>query len=105
MSSTSTTSNILIPSENALKAAAKLSIETDKPICLDYYGPSFIKGVGSAVIGRNAENQKFLVKSAEEYTTQCKRLYEVAKTEYLFETENSVYIVSSTIELKNVKMS
>jgi hypothetical protein len=55
----------VVPSATVMAAAAKLSIEHDKPIYLDYYNDSLEK---KCCIGVQ-DTTKFLVKSDTEYTS------------------------------------
>lgn len=86
-----------LPSPNTFMNAAKLAIEEEKPIMLDYWVPS---KNGGAVIGVKG-TEKILVKNSEEYTSTISNIYKVKTSEteidYLVKTENSIYIVSSSI--------
>lgn len=87
-----------LPSDVTFQNAAKLSITEDKPIMLDYWVDSLD---GKALIGVRENNEKMLVKSAEEYTSPIAKLYR-SGTEYIVMTENSIYLVSSTIPSRRI---
>ena len=92
-----------IPSEKALSNAAKLSIAQDKPILLDYYRET---RAGTAFLGEDKDTkEQILFKNAEEYTSPVQNKYRVVSgdlTEYLFVTENSIYIVHGAIKKKEI---
>ena len=89
------------PSEKTLLHAARLAIEHDKPILLDYFTDS---RDGKAFLGIDVNTkEKSLVKSAEEYTSPIQKVFGT-KTEYIIITENSIYIVSGNIPQKNISI-
>lgn len=87
-----------LPSDATLQNASKLAITEDKPIMLDYWSDSLD---GKALIGVRENSEKMLVKSAEEYTSPIAKLYR-SGTEYIVMTENSIYLVSSTIPTRRI---
>lgn len=87
-----------LPGMNALMNAVKLSIVEDKPILMDYWTHSIDKTV---LIGVKEDQEKLLVKSEEEYTSPIDRIYNVEK-EYIIITENSIYLVDSSISKKRI---
>ena len=89
----------VVPSATVMAAAAKLSIEHDKPIYLDYYNDSLEK---KCCIGVQ-DTTKFLVKSDTEYTSPIESIARI-KEEKVFSvmTENSIYIVSADIPVKRI---
>ncbi len=87
-----------IPSDLALRHAVKISIVKDKPIMFDYWLASLEKNV---IIGVKEDKEKLLVKSEDEYTSPISKIFKV-ESEYLIETENSLYIVSSSIASKRI---
>ena len=89
-----------LPSENALKNAAKLSIEQDKPIMLDYWEDSCGEEP-SVLIGVRENEEKLLVRDAEQYTSPISKIFKVVE-EYIVITENSIYIVSCKIPSKRI---
>lgn len=100
MSSESETINTeyTIPSDLSLQHAVKISVVKDKPIMLDYWLASLEKNV---IIGVKEDKEKLLVKSEDEYTSPISKIFKV-DSEYLIETENSLYIVSSNISSKRI---
>ena len=87
-----------LPCELVLKHICKLSLEKDKPIMLDYWTLSCAKSV---VIGVRGGGEKLLVKNEDEYTSPISKVYKVGE-QYIVETENSLYIVSSDIPTKRI---
>ena len=87
-----------LPCDLAMKHLAKLSIEHDKPIMLDYWKKSVAKEV---VIGVLETGEKLLVKSEEEYTSPIAKVFKV-ETEYIVMTENSLYCVCAAIASKRI---
>jgi hypothetical protein len=94
----STENEYTIPTALSLQHAVKISIVKDKPIMLDYWLASIEKKV---IIGIKETKEKLLVKSEDEYTSPIEKIFKVAE-EYLIETENSMYIVSSGIASKRI---
>ena len=89
-----------LPNEKVLIHAAKIAMEQDKPILLDYYKET--KANGSAFLGEDKETkEKILVKSPEEYTSPVVKMFK-AKDDYIIVTENSVYIVNGSIKKKEI---
>jgi len=87
-----------LPCELVMKHVCKLSLENDKPIMLDYW----VKSCNNSVaIGVRASNEKLLVKNEDEYTSPISKVYKVGE-QYIIETENSLYIVSSSIPTKRI---
>lgn len=87
-----------LPTDTTFQNASKLAITEDKPIMMDYWVDSL---EGKALIGVRENNEKMLVKSAEEYTSPIAKLYR-SGTEYIVMTENSIYLVSSTIPSRRI---
>jgi len=101
MSATVQTNNNDVPSEKTLLHAARIALEQDKPILLDYFIDT---RDGKAFLGEDVNTkEKSLVKSAEEYTSPIQKVFGT-KTEYIIVTENSIYIVAGTIKKKNISM-
>ena len=92
----------VLPNPTCLVQAARLAIQQDKPIQLDYYTATANK---TAFIGEDPESkEKVLVKSKEEFTSHIQKLYKVGE-DYLVLTENSIYIVSGSIQKRKVNLS
>lgn len=90
-----------MPTDKTLLHAARIALEQDKPILLDYFQATCD---GKAFMGEDvATKEKSLVKSAEEYTSPIQKVFGT-KTEFIIVTENSIYIVSGNIKKKNISM-
>lgn len=87
-----------LPTEKCMQHVFKLAIVEDKPIMMDYWTSSVDKTV---VIGVRENNEKLIVKSADEYTSPIAKIYKV-ETEYIIVTENSIYVVSADIANKRI---
>jgi hypothetical protein len=88
-----------IPSEKVLAHAARIAIEKDMPIMLDYYSDT---KSGSAFLGEDAQTkEKMLVRSEEEYTSPIQKIFKVADA-FIVITENSIYVVSGNIKKKTI---
>ena len=86
------------PTPQCLQHLCKLAIVDDKPIMMDYWTDSHD---GSVLIGVRDSGEKLLVKSADEYTSPISKIFKV-ETEYIIVTENSLYVVSSTISTRQI---
>ena len=90
------------PSATVMAQAAKIAIEQDRPIYLDYYADSIEK---KCCIGVQ-DTTKFLVKSDTEYTSPITSIMRIKEEKvYLVLTENSIYVVSSDIPAKRIVSS
>ena len=98
MTETESTQKYTMPSNATCQHCCKLSVADDKPIMLDYWTSSLDKNV---LIGVRSNGEKLLVKSEDEYTSPISKIFKV-ETEYLIETENSLYIVSAGIASKRI---
>jgi hypothetical protein len=88
-----------VPSATVMAQAAKVAVEQDRPIYLDYYNDSLEKKCCIAVRG----NEKFLLKSETEYTSPIETIMRIKEEKaYIILTENSLYIVSADIPVKKV---
>jgi hypothetical protein len=89
-----------MPSAQVLVHAAKLAIEQDKPIQLDYFVDT---ATGKAFMGEDQETkEKMLVKSNDEFTSLIQKVYKVAE-DYIIITENSIYLVSGKIQKRKIQ--
>jgi hypothetical protein len=89
-----------MPSPQVLVHAAKLAIEQDKPILLDYFLDT---SAGKAFLGEDQETkEKMLIKSSEEFTSLVQKVYKV-QDDYIIITENSLYIVSGKIQKRRIQ--
>ena len=90
----------VLPAPTTLVHATRLSIKEDKPILFDYYVDS---ANNKAFMGMDKDtNEKMLVKSAEEYTSQIQKTYKVGE-DYIIMTENSIYVVSGKIQMRKIQ--
>jgi hypothetical protein len=98
--STQAAAATIVPSPQVLIHAAKLAIEQDKPIQLDYYVDSANK---KAFLGEDQDTkEKMLVKSAEEFTSLVVKVYKVQE-DFIVMTENSIYIVSGQVQKRRIQ--
>ena len=97
-----------LPNDKTLKNAARIAIEQDKPIMLDYYNDT---RDGKAFLGEDsATKEKMLVRSAEEYTSVIQKIFKVefelpggkAGFDFIVITENSIYIIDGTTKKKTI---
>lgn len=92
----------LAPTSATLIQAAKLAMEQDRAIMLDYYVDT---AQGKAFLGEDgATKERVLVKSKEEFTSLIKKLYKVGE-DFIVLTENSLYIVSGKIQKRTVNLA
>ena len=95
-------SNNPMPAAATLMNAAKLAIQRDMAIQLDYFVES---AVGTAFLGEDAQtNEKMLVKNSEEYTSHIQKIYKAGE-DFIIMTENSIYIVSGKIQKRKIQAS
>lgn len=94
-------SELEVPSEKILTHAARIAIEQDKPIMLDYYMDTKL---GEAFIGEDAKTKdKMLVRSEEEYTSLIQKMFRIkGADDFIVITENSIYIVAGNIKKKSI---
>lgn len=90
----------VLPSVAVLQHAARLAIQQDKPILLDYYVETVS---GKAFMGEDQETkERMLVKSAEEFTSLIQKVYKVTE-DYIIITENSIYVASGKIQKRRIQ--
>lgn len=88
-----------VPSATVMAQAAKIAIDQDRPIYLDYYSDSITKKCCIGVRG----NEKMLVKSDTEYTSPIASIMRIKEEgTYIVLTENSLYVVSADIPVKRI---
>lgn len=91
-----------VPSATVMAQAARVAVEQDRPIYLDYYNDSIEK---KCCIGVQ-DATKFLIKSDTEYTSPIASIMRLKEEKaYLILTENSLYIVSADIAIKRIVSS
>ena len=87
------------PSTAGLEYASKLAIREDKPVLFDYWTDSVS---GNILVGVRSENEeKLLVKNAEEYTSPIKDIYR-AGTDLVVVTENSIYLIADNVQTRKI---
>lgn len=95
-----TASTEVLPSVAVLQHAARLAIQQDKPILLDYYVETVN---GKAFMGEDQETkERMLVKSADEFTSLIQKVYKVTE-DYIIITENSIYVASGKIQKRRIQ--
>lgn len=91
----------LLPTATALLQSAKLGIDQDKPIKLDFFVDS---ATNKAFIGEDAKTKaRVLIRSKEEFTSTIQKLYKAGE-EYIILTENSIYLVSIKIQKRAIDL-
>jgi hypothetical protein len=91
-----------VPSATVMAQAAKIAVEQDRPIYLDYYNDSLEK---KCCIGVK-DTEKFLIKSETEYTSTIASIMRIKEEKvYIVLTENSLYVVSADIPVKKIVSS
>lgn len=94
--------NEILPATATLLQAAKLAINEDRAIMLDYFRQT---ANGTAFLGEDPETkERLLIKSKDEFTSLIKKLYKTGD-DYIILTENSLYIVSGKIQKKRVNFA
>lgn len=93
----------ILPSATALLQAAKLAIQQDKPIKLDFYVDTFHQ---KAFIGEDATDpkEKVLVKAKDEFTSTIQKLYKTGD-DFLVLTENSIYVVNGKVQKRRINLA
>ena len=89
---------LVLPPSSIWNQIAKISINEDKPIMLDYWVDSLEKKV---LIGVKENKEKLLVKNEEEYTSPIVKIYKMDEI-YIICTENSIYLTSTRIETRRI---
>jgi hypothetical protein len=88
-----------VPSATVMVQAAKIAIEQDRPLYLDYFNDSITKACCIGVQGTT----KMLVKSDTEYTSPIETIMRIKEEKaWLVLTENSLYIVHADIPVKRI---
>ena len=87
-----------LPPTSIWSHISKIAITEDKPIMLDYWVDSLEKKV---LIGIRENDEKLLVKNAEEYTSPNVKIFKVDDV-FIICTENSIYLTSSKIDKRRI---
>ena len=99
---TTPSTNEVLPATATLLQAAKLAINEDRAIMLDYFRQT---ANGTAFLGEDPETkERILIKSKDEFTSLIKKLYK-SGDDFIILTENSLYIVSGKIQKKRVNLA
>jgi hypothetical protein len=97
---TPATAQEILPSVSVLQHAARLAIQQDKPILLDYYVET---ATGKAFMGEDQDTkERMLVKSSDEFTSLIQKVYKVTE-DFIIVTENSIYLVSGKIQKRRIQ--
>ena len=89
----------VVPSATVMAQVAKIAIESDRPIYLDYFNDSHAKTCCIGVDG----DKKCLIKSNTEYTSTIASMIRLKEEKvFIITTENSIYVVSSDIPVKRI---
>ena len=101
METTTQQQNIPIPHAETLISAAKLAIQEDKPIKLDFYVEST---QCKCRLVKNQQKENLLFKSDEEYTSPIRKLFQIDSStsstgtkDIICITENSIYVINNKI--------
>ena len=86
-----------LPSAAVLLKVSEVAIKEDKPVFFDYYRDYVEK---KCCIGVQ-DKIKYLVKSNDEYTSTIQQVFKCENC-FIVMTENSLYIVDSSIPVKRV---
>ena len=90
----------ILPSVSVLQHAARLAIQQDKPILLDYFVET---ATGKAFMGEDQETkERMLVKGSDEFTSLIQKVYKVTE-DFIIVTENSIYLVSGKIQKRRIQ--
>ena len=90
------------PSATVMVQAAKVALQQDRPIYLDYYEDSVQKKCCIGVQGTT----KMLVKSDTEYTSPIESIMRIKEDNtWIILTENSLYVVSADMPVKKIVSS
>ena len=94
------TTQEIVPSAQTLSHAARLAIQQDKAIMLDYFMDTYNN---KAFMGEDDETkEKMLIKSNDEFTSIIQKIYKVQE-DFIILTENSIYIVSGKVQKRRIK--
>ena len=100
-SNATNTTNDVFPSAQTLTHAARIAIQQDKPIMLDYYIETTEH---RAYMAEDSETKEtVLMKSTEEFTSVIQKEYKV-KEDYIILTENSLYIISGKTQKRRIQL-
>lgn len=91
-----------LPSAQCMLQAARIAIQQDKPIQMDYFVDTASQ---KAFMGEDEQTkERMLVKSNEEFTSLVQHTYKVGE-DFIMVTENSIYVVSGKIQKRRIQAS
>ena len=91
----------VLPSAQILTQAARLAIQQDKPILLDYFLET---SENKAFMAEDVDTKEtVLMKSTDEFTSVIQKIYKV-KDDYIILTENSLYVVSGKVQKRRLQL-
>ena len=92
--------SVVSPHPTTLAHAAKLALQQDRPIMLDYYYPSIKR---ECKLVKTQDKDTILYKNGDEYTSPLKKVFQIDGSltntgkDIICISENSLYIVHSNI--------
>lgn len=97
---TTTTSNseMPLPSQKLSMHAFKNAIEKDKPILLDYWMDSHLGKISICV---TEDGNKILLKDKDQYTSSISSMSKTGN-ELMIITENSIYLISANVKTRKI---
>lgn len=84
----------VLPTENTVMQATKLSMKIGRPICFYFYADSYNGDVKICTDG----NEKIIFKNMDEHTSTISNIYKVDK-DLLILTSNTVYVISANTKV------
>jgi hypothetical protein len=87
----------ILPTENTLMQATKLSMKIGRPICFYFYADSHKGEVKICTDGK----EKIIFKNLEEHTSTISNIYKVDK-DLLILTSNTVYVISANTKVSKM---
>lgn len=89
------------PNFKTLQHAAKMAMDQDKPIRMDYYNDTRDQ---KAFLGEcEITKDKMLVRNAEDYTSLIQRIFKISD-DFIVITENSIYIINGSTKKKTISL-
>ena len=92
--------SVVSPHPTTLSHAAKLALQQDRPIMLDYYYPSIKR---ECKLVKTQDKDTILYKNGDEYTSPLKKVFQIDGSltntgkDIICISENSLYVVHSNI--------
>lgn len=95
---TSSNSDMPLPSQKLSMHAFKNAIEKDKPIILDYWMDSHLGKISICV---TEDGNKILLKDKDQYTSSISSMSKTGN-ELMIITENSIYLISANVKTRKI---